>query len=315
MLASGVASPTRREALMKIVGRFTLVVLMGAMVSAPAVARAPAASNPPTSFTQPANWTQPFPPFQVIDNVYYVGSAGLSAWLIKTPGGLILLDVGVPANAGMVENNIEALGFRVRDIKILLNSHAHFDHSGGLARLKADTGAILMASKGDRYALEKGVYPGSEAIHALDFPPVKVDRVLNDGDKVSLGGVTLTARITPGHTAGCTSYLLPVTEAGVRHTAFFFCSATIAANRLAPDPQYPGIVADYRRTFALVKTIKADVYLAPHAEFYDLARKRAAMAPGKPNPFVDPDELPRAIARFETDFEAGLARQEGAAKP
>ena len=265
----------------------------------------------PASAKQPANWSQPTAPFRVIDNVYYVGTAGISAWLITTPRGLILLDVGLPASADLVEKNVETLGFKVRDIKILLNSHAHFDHAGGLAKLKADTGAVLIASEGDRYALEKGVYPGFEAVHAFDFPPVKVDRVLKDGDKVALGGVTLTARLTPGHTAGCTSYLLSVMDAGQRHTAIFFCSASVAANRLAPDPQYPGIVADYRKTFALAKTIDADVYLAPHAEFYDLAAKRARMGPGKPNPFVRPGEFQSAIAEFETDFNTELAKQQG----
>jgi metallo-beta-lactamase class B len=263
-----------------------------------------------TAAAQGTNWTQPFAPFRVIGPVYYVGSAGLSSWLIKTRKGLILLDVGVPGNANLVEKNIQALGFRLKDVKVLLNSHAHFDHSGGLAKLKADTGAMLMASAGDRYALEKGVYPGSESQHVLDFPPVKVDRVLNDGDKVSLGGVTLTARITPGHTAGCTSYLLPLTEAGQSHTAFFFCSASIGVNRLVGDPQYPGIVADYRKTFALLKTIKADVYLAPHAEFFDLPGKRARLVAGQPNPFVNPDELQHAVTAFETAFDAGLAKQE-----
>jgi metallo-beta-lactamase class B len=265
------------------------------------------------SAADPANWTQPFAPFRVIDNIYYVGSAGLSAWVIKTPKGLILLDVGVPANAAIVEKNIQALGFRLSDVKILINSHAHFDHAGGLAKLKADTGAILEASAGDRYALEKGVYQGSEARRDWDFPPVKVDRVLKDGDTVSLGGVTLTARITPGHTPGATAYILPVVEAGIRQTVIFFPSASVAANRLAPDPQYPGIVADYRKSFALLKTIDADVYLAPHAEMFDLVEKRAAMGPGKPNPFIKPGELQSAVVEFESDFNASLAKQEAAA--
>lgn len=263
---------------------------------------------------QPANWTQPYAPFQVIGPVYYVGTAGISAWLIKTPKGLILLDVGLPAAAEIVEKNIQALGFGLRDVKVLLVSHAHFDHAGGLAKLKADTGARLVASAGDRYALEHGLYPGWENNHAFDFPPVKVDRVIGDSEKVSLGGVSLTARLTPGHTAGCTSYLLKVRDAGQDHTAIFFCSASVAANRLAPDPQYRGIAADYRKTFALLKTLKADVYLAPHAEFFGLAAKRARLAPGQPNPFVDPGEFQRAVADFETGFNAQLAKQE-AAKP
>lgn len=268
----------------------------------------------PASAQVPANWTQPFAPFRVIGPIYYVGTAGISSWLIKTPKGLILLDVGVPDAAPMVEAHIEALGFRLNDVKVLLISHAHFDHAGGVAKLKADTGATVIASAGDRYALEHGIYPGWEGRRDFNFPPVKVDRVIGDGEAVSLGGVTLTARVTPGHTAGCTSYLLPVTDAGQRHEAIFFCSASVAANRLAPNPQYPGIVADYRKSFAVLKTIDADIYLAPHAEFYDLAGKRAAMEPGKPNPFVKPGELRAAVAAFEADFSAQLAKQE-AAKP
>ncbi len=266
----------------------------------------------PALADNPANWSQPAAPFRVIDNVYYVGSAGLSAWVIKTPKGLILLDVGTPANAPMVEKSIEALGFHLSDVKILLNSHAHFDHAGGFAKLKADTGAKLEASAGDRDALEKGVYPGAETRHDFDFPPVTVDQVLKDGDTVSLGGVTLTARVTPGHTAGATTYLLPVREGGVPHTVVFFSSASVGFNRLAPKPQYPGIVADYRKSFVLWKSIDADVFLAPHAEMFDLAAKRATRGPGKPNPFIRPGELQAAAAEFEAAFNRALAKQDAA---
>jgi metallo-beta-lactamase class B len=284
---------------------------------APAAAAIATLVAAPAALAQ-ANWTQPFAPFHVIDNVYYVGSAGLSSWLIKTPKGLILLDVGTPQNAAMVEKSIEALSFHVKDIKILLNSHAHFDHSGGLAKLKADSGAALDASAGDQDALEKGDYPGWEEKKELDFPPVKVDRVLKDGDKVSLGGVTLTVVATPGHSAGCTSYLLPVVEAGVKHTAFFFCSASVALNRLAPNPQYPDIVADYRKTFARLKTIDADVFFAPHAEMYGLIAKRetqkANTQVGAPNPFIKPGEVHTVADAFEKAFNTTLANQEAAAK-
>lgn len=260
------------------------------------------------SAATPPSWTAPATPFHVIDAVYYVGTEGISAWIIRTPAGLILLDGGMPEAAPLVEANIKALGFRLSDVKILLNSHAHFDHSGALAKLKADTGATLAASAGDRYALEHGVYPGSEDIHAFDFQPVKVDRVLADGDTVALGGVTLTVVLTPGHTAGCTGFTLPVTDKGVTHTAFFFCSASVAANRLAPNPQYPGIVDDYRRTFIRLKTIHADVLLAPHAEFFDLKGKRARLN-DPVNPFIVPGELDRLTATMETDFERQLALQ------
>ena len=262
----------------------------------------------------PAAWTQPMAPFRVIDNVYYVGSVGIAAWIIKTPAGLILLDAGMPDYAPAVEANIRTLGFKLSDVKILLNSHAHFDHSGGLARIKADTGARLIASAGDRDALERGVYPGWEQDHSFDAPPVRVDQIVDDGGVVALGGVRLTAMITPGHSAGCTNYLLTVhdtnrRERGRRYSVFFFCSATVAANRLVPNPQYPEIVADYRRTFVRLKTVKTDVFLAPHAEFYDLAKKRAQLGKPGPNPFIVPGEMHTLVAAMERDFVKALADQ------
>jgi metallo-beta-lactamase class B len=267
----------------------------------------------PAFAQQNATWTAPFEPFKVIDNVYYVGSAGLSSWLITTPQGDILLDVGVPQNATMVEEHIQKLGFKLSDIKILLNSHGHFDHSGGMAKLKADTGATVISSVPERYALEHGVYPGSESSKGLSFPPVKVDRTVNDGETVELGGETLTAHITPGHTQGCTTWTWDVHDGGKTYRVLAFCSASIGVNRLAPNPQYPGIVDDYRKTFAKMKTMKADIYLAPHAEMYGLLEKRAKLDKGGPNPFIDPNAMQRGVSAFETAFNTGLAEQE--AKP
>ena len=268
--------------------------------------------RPAVGAQSPAAWTQPTAPFRVIDNVYYVGTAGLPSWLITTPQGHILLDVGLPQNAGMVLRNIRRLGFRTRDVKILLNSHAHFDHSGGIAAVQRATGARLFASVGDREALERGVYIGSEDHTEFNFPPAHVDSLIPDGGAVTLGGVTLTANLTPGHTAGCTSWTLPVMADGAQHNAIFFCSASVAFNRLAPKPQYAGIVDDYRRTFARFKTIKADVFFAAHTELFDMPAKRARLSSGGPNPFVDPGELQRTVMQFEADFEKELARQQAA---
>jgi metallo-beta-lactamase class B len=258
-------------------------------------------------------WNKPGEPFRVIGDVYYVGPAGVSSWLITTPKGHILIDGALPESVPQIEAHIAALGFKLKDIKILLNTHAHFDHSGGLAQLKRDTGAILIASAGDRVSLETGTYLGSETVAALSAPPVKVDRIIADGGAVSLGGVTLTAHLTPGHTRGCTTYTLPVTEAGVRHEAVFFCSATVAANRLAPKEQYPGIVADYRATFVKARSIKSDVFLAPHAEMFGLWEKRARQKAGGPNPFVDPAGFQTFVGELSVAFERELARQQAAA--
>lgn len=257
----------------------------------------------------PVPWITKQAPFRLIDNVYEVGSEGLTALLITTPKGHVLLDAGMPSYAPQVAKNIEALGFKPRDVRWILNSHAHFDHSGGFAELKTLTGAKLAAMAQDRDALERGVYPGSETNPALQFPPVKVDRVLKDGDAVAIGGLTLTAHLTPGHTAGCTTWSFPVRHEGKTLNALYYCSTSVAANRLTPRPQYAGIVADYRKSFARLKAMKADVFLAPHPEQFGLAEKRAK---GLPGALIDPGELQRRVAASEADFARDLAKQETA---
>lgn len=260
----------------------------------------------------PANWVKPTTPFKVADNLYYVGSEGLSSWLITTSKGHILIDAPMEQNVPAIEANIRALGFKVEDIALLLNSHAHFDHAAGLARIKKDSGAILAASAGDKASLEKGTYPGAETVASLKFPPVKVDQVVKDGQTVSLGGITLTAHLTPGHSPGCTTWTFPLKVDGQTRKVLYYCSTSVALNKLAPKEQYKGIVADYRRTFASLAKMKADIFLAPHAEGFDLAGKRARLKPGAPNPFVNSAELQTVVAAQKAAFEAELAKQQGA---
>lgn len=262
------------------------------------------------------NWNTPTGPFHVIDNVYYVGTEGLSSFLFTTPEGHILLDGATPQGAPMIEANIAKLGFKLSDVKVLLNSHAHFDHSGGLKQLKQDTGAKLYVMEGDVSAIEGGFYLGSEDSKTLGAPPVKVDRVLHDGDTVKLGGFTLTANLTPGHSRGCTSWGASLHDGGKTYDALVFCSATVAANRITPPVQYEGIVADYRSTFAKTKTMHVDIPLSPHPEFFQLLQKseKAKAGPNGPNPFVDPAAFPALMAKLETAFEATLAERMAAVK-
>ena len=265
----------------------------------------------------PANWTAPNEPFRIGGNLYYVGTAGLGAYLLTSPQGHVLIDGAMPTSAKMIEANIERLGFKPGDVKVLLNTHAHFDHAGGLAELKKDTGAKLYAAAGDRQALETGTYVGSEDVKAFDFAPVKVDHVLKDGEQVRLGNIVLTAHLTPGHSGGCTTWTFPVKIDGAERQALLYCSTSVAANRLVSKtkgPQYPGIVADYEATFAKLKTMQADVFLAPHAEQFGLGAKRAKLAAAGPNPFVDPGELQRTVAASEAAFRADLAKQQEAAR-
>jgi len=221
---------------------------------------------------------------------------------------------GLPESAAPIAANIKALGFDIKDVKILLNSHAHFDHSGGLAKLKADSGARLYASAADRPILESG-HIGWGPAAKVDAPPVHVDRAFQDGDSFSLGGVTLTAHITPAHTPGCTTWTMPLTDKGVTHQVMFFCSISVAGNPLVGNTGYPDIVARYRAGFAKLDKMKADVFLAPHGDQFGMKDKLARVKPGAANPFVDSGELPRFLAAQKTAFEAELARQQATAKP
>ncbi|KZD21557.1 BJP family subclass B3 metallo-beta-lactamase [Tardiphaga robiniae] len=257
-------------------------------------------------------WTAPFEPFQLIDNIYYVGTDGIAVYIIKTSDGLILMDTGVPQSTGMIKDHIAKLGFKVSDIKIILNSHAHFDHTGGFAEIKKDTGAQLIAGLRDKPLLESGTYPGDETNTDIGFPPVKVDRTVTEGDKVTLGATTLTAHATPGHSPGCTSWEMTVKDGNENREVLFFCSGTVALNRLVGNPTHAGIVDDYRSTYAKAKAMKIDVLLGPHPEVYGMQAKRAAMKDGAPNPFVKPGELAAYAATLEQDFDKQLARQTAA---
>lgn len=265
----------------------------------------------------PTGWSAPGEPLHIADNLYYVGTESIAVYLVTTPQGHILVDGAMPTSAPLVLASIRKLGFEPKDVKVILNTHAHFDHTGGLADLKAATGATLAASAGDRGALESGTYPGSEEVEIFAFKPVAVDRVLQDGDKVELGGVAMTAHLTPGHSPGCTTWTFPLEVDGQTRQAMIYCSTSVAANRLVSadkGPQYPGIVGDYEQTFARLKTMSADVFLAPHAEQFGLEKKRAAMREGGPSPFVDPTELQRVVAASEAAFRTELAKQQEAAQ-
>ena len=259
-------------------------------------------------------WNTPTEPFKMIGNVYYVGTDGLASYLITSPQGHILVDTVMPESTSQIKASIEKLGFKITDIKYLVNTHAHIDHTGGLAEMKQASGGQLVAGEADKPLLEGGYYPGAESDAALKFPPVKVDRTVREGDKVTVGDVTLTARETPGHSPGCTSWEFSVKDGDATRTALIFCSGTVALNRLVGNPTYSGIVTDYKKTFARARDMKVDVLLAPHPEMYKMAEKRAKLAEGGPNPFVNPGEFNAYAATLEKAFEDALAKQTAAAQ-
>jgi metallo-beta-lactamase class B len=249
-------------------------------------------------------WNQPVEPFRVIGNVHYVGAAGVSAFLIVTAEGTILLDGGLPETAPQIAQNVAKLGFKLGDVKYLLNSHAHYDHAGGLAELKRLSGAAMVASSGDAPALKAG---------GRDMPAVAIDRVIADGETLRLGGTTLTALVTPGHTKGCTTWTMSTTEGERQYRIIFYCSTSVV-DRLVDNSGYPQIVDDYERTFDRLRRLEADVFLGNHPVFFDLPVKRRRMSTGGGNPFVDPSELSRFVAASERQFRAALAKQRGGAR-
>lgn len=262
-----------------------------------------------------ANWVRPIKPYRVVGNIYYVGSEGLSAWLVTTSEGHVLLDGGPSAEGGkLIERNIQSLGFKLADVKVLINTHAHYDHAGGLAQLKADTGAKLWASRADKPALEKGQHFGDNANGLTPFPAVKVDKAFGDETKLKMGGSTLVAHLTPGHTIGCTSWTTQVVERGRALNVTFPCSLSVAGNVLVGNKTHKSIVADYRASFAALRAIPTDVMLPSHEEQGDLLAKRQKQLRGDADAFIDPTELGKFVDGYETRFNQELARQQGAAK-
>jgi metallo-beta-lactamase class B len=263
-------------------------------------------------FAASGHWNEPFAPFTIIGNIHYVGTEGVSAFLITTPKGHILIDGILAQSVPQIISNIQTLGFDIRDVKYLLNSHAHIDHAGGLAGLQRASGAKMVASRADRPTLEAGAI-GFGPTKDMPFPPVRVDRAVEDGDSVSLGGVTLTAHLTPGHTQGCTSWSMIVKGAdGAHHTALFHCSTTVAGQSLVPE-SWPGMIAAFRATFAKLRAMQVDIFLAAHGSFFGLAERRARQLAGDANAFVDSAALENLNAESARAFEMELTRQQGTA--
>ncbi|MBS0273542.1 MAG: subclass B3 metallo-beta-lactamase [Proteobacteria bacterium] len=262
----------------------------------------------------PAEWTAPQAPFRIIGNTYYVGTKDLAVYLIASPKGDVLIDGALVQTVPQIEKNIAALGFKLSGIKLILNTHAHYDHAAGLAQLKKDTGARFDASAGDKPILEAGAISFGPTAN-VHYPPVTVDHVVKDGETVSAGDVHLTAHLTPGHTPGCTSWTWNETESGKTYRVIDICSVSVAGNPLVNNKAYPRIVEDYRASIAKLKAMHADVFLAPHAGFYDPQGKEAARKAGRPNPFVDSAALQNFMAKAEAAFDKELARQQAGEKP
>jgi metallo-beta-lactamase class B len=257
-----------------------------------------------------AEWNQPVKPFRIIGNIYYVGASEVSAFLITTPSGHILLDSGFAETVPLIVEGVKQLGFKIEDVKILINSHAHYDHAAGLAQLKRLTGAPLLLSEADAALVANGGKGDFQWGDTLTYEPAKADRILKDNDRVELGGVTMTARLTPGHTKGCTTWLMKVTEGGRTYDVVFVGSTTAPGYKLVDNPKYPNVAADYEYSFRLLRSFPCDVFLAPHGSFFGLNEKAGRLARDEmPNPFIEGKSYREFLDRTEKDFRDLLSKQ------
>lgn len=278
--------------------RFILAALIAPLLAMPAVA----GETPPA-------WSQPVRPFRVAGPIWYVGTKGLAVYAIVTRDGTILVSGLLAADVGHVERSLGQIGVQPRAIKWILNTHAHFDHAAGFAALRRWSGAKLVASSRDVAALQRGRHEADNDNGFTRFPPVRVDRVVRDGEQVRVGAVAITALLTPGHTPGCTSWQLPIRVGARTMRVVFPCSITVAGNHLLNNRAYPGIAADYRRSFARLAALPADIVLPMHPEAADVLERAARRDAGDATAFIDPGLLHRIVAAARVDFAEALATQ------
>ena len=256
-------------------------------------AAAPAVSQRP-------GWTRPFPGHRVIGNLYAVGTYDLAVFLVTSDDGHFLINTGLEDSTGMIRTNIESLGFRLEDVKVLLQMQAHWDHTAALAEIKEITGAEMWATADDAPVLEDGGFSDPHFGGRQSFRPVEVDRIIEDGEVLEIGDARLTVMESPGHTAGSSSYLMTVDEGGREYSVAIANMGTInPGKRLVVDPTYPGVADDFAETFRRQKALDIDVWVAAHGGQYGLHDKYTAGQEYNPETFVDPDGFLAAVERLE----------------
>jgi metallo-beta-lactamase class B len=292
-----------------ILNRRTVLTALGAVAFDLAIA--------PTSLSAAPNpdWTTPLQPFRIVGNLHYVGSRDLASYLITTPQGHILINSNLATSPTQISASIRKLGFSLHEVKILLISHAHYDHCAGSAKLRQDSGAKYMVMDADIPVVESG---GKKDFHfgtdpTMFFPATKVDRPLQDGEQVALGDTVLTAHKTAGHTKGCTTWTLKVTENGKTLNAVIVGSPyALSGYNLIDDKQYPQIAADFTQQFQTLKSLPCDIFLGAHGGYFGLLAKFDRQKAGDANAFVDPAGYKSFIADSQQGFETELARQQKA---
>jgi metallo-beta-lactamase class B len=258
------------------------------------------------------DWTQPFPAFRVAGNLYYVGSKGLASYLITSSQGHILINSDLEANVPMIRVSVESLGFKFSDIKILLISHAHWDHNAGSDMIKRLTGAKYMVMEADVSAVESG---GKTDFHYGSDPttlytPTKVDRVLHDGEEIKIGEAKLTAHLTAGHTKGCTTWTMKVKDGSKSLDVVIIGSPNVNPGyKLAGNAAYPDIADDFARGFRVLKSLSCDYFLGAHGSYFGLEPKYEQLKSGVSSAFIDPDGYKKFVDQKEQAFRVELAKQ------
>src|SRR6266404_2399862 len=258
----------------------------------------------------PPEWYEPFPAHKVVGNVYYVGSKDLAIYLISTDQGHILINSGFERTVPLIQKSVESLGFRMTDVKILLASHAHSDHVAGHALLQKATGAKVYVMRGDDQVIASG--GKGQYLYPTDcWAPCKVDRVLTDRDEVKLGGVTLVARLTAGHTRGCTTWTWRVKDGDTSYDVVVIGSPNVNPGfQLVNNKDYPEIAADFDKTFGVLKSLPCDVFLGAHGSYYGMVERYDLLRKGQANAFVNPEGYKEYVAQKERAFRKTLAEQQ-----
>jgi metallo-beta-lactamase class B len=269
--------------------------------------------------TKALHWDEPTDPVKMVGPLYFVGTRGLSSFLFATTDGLILLNTGTPNSGPMIAASIRKLGFKPEDIKIIINGHGHSDHAGAFSYFKNLSGAQIAIMQEDVAMIEDG---GKSDFHygkdwqIMGQPPVKVDRVLHDGDTVSLGEITLTAHHTGGHTKGATTWVTTLSEGGKTYKVVFPDGGGFNPGyRVAKDESYPGINRNYRNTLHFLEMQQPDIWAGHHCEYFDMEGKKKRYAKEGVNAWVDPEGYRRFIASKRRAFEDQVDAEMGVQKP
>ncbi|WP_312267724.1 HARLDQ motif MBL-fold protein [Pseudescherichia sp.] len=264
----------------------------------------PLSEAPPYSlFT---SWGKPVKPFRITDNVWYVGMENLSSVLITTPQGHILIDGALDENALQIKRNIEALGFNMRDVRLILNSHARLDQAGGIAKLKSWSGAKLVASQPNADQMARGGKDDFALGDALTFPAVKTDKIVYNNTILKLGNVSIKTLLTPGHLPGSTSWLFSLPNG---KKMIYADSLATPGYYLVDNKNYPAIIDDMHQSFKTLALQHVDIFIANKGERFNLLDKKAELDAGDNNAFIDTAGLQKYVEKSKQSFEIQLKQQ------